>query len=321
MQHGKAIRKSAKSTAADKTDTVRHRQQQTSENNNYSPASAPQAAEQPPANAEWSWTHGQTSPPQTTTNEPPYQPLQSDGLPPIAWTPPRSRHHHPRPPPVNEPPPSTIYPTSVEQQQTTARFAFPLDQSQTPYEQPQQQDQPLSDARPPPPEQPPPPPVQRKITPQRRQLFDPQQLAYISAAAARYAAEQNEQQSTSTAVTPFPTAFTEQSYPHPAVTVVPVGTSPPSCDPRKCLLPDCYCDGRMIPGGFDKKDTPQFVLVTFDDGVSELNYDLYMRLFNRKNPNGCPIRGTFFLSHEWTDYGMVQNLYSMGHEIASHTIS
>ena len=41
----------------------------------------------------------------------------------------------------------------------------------------------------------------------------------------------------------------------------------------------------------------------------------------RKNPNGCPISATFYVSHEWTDYGLVQSLYSDGHEVASHSIS
>ncbi len=27
------------------------------------------------------------------------------------------------------------------------------------------------------------------------------------------------------------------------------------------------------------------------------------------------------MSHEWTDYSQVQNLYANGHEIASHTIT
>lgn len=46
-------------------------------------------------------------------------------------------------------------------------------------------------------------------------------------------------------------------------------------------------------------------------------------IFNssRKNPNGCEIRATFFISHEWCDYQLVQNLYADGHEIASHTVS
>ncbi|XP_064546553.1 mucin-2 isoform X8 [Drosophila montana] len=96
------------------------------------------------------------------------------------------------------------------------------------------------------------------------------------------------------------------------------------CRKDVCLLPDCYCGGRDIPGGLNVSDIPQIVLITFDDAISTINIDLYDELFNNKshkNPNGCPWRATFYLSHEWTDYGMVQDLYSDGHEMASHTVS
>lgn len=65
------------------------------------------------------------------------------------------------------------------------------------------------------------------------------------------------------------------------------------------------------------------VLLTFDDSVNDLNKKLYIDLFEkgRVNPNGCPISATFYISHEWTDYSQVQNLYSDGHEIASHSIT
>uniref|UniRef100_A0A1B0DKW5 NodB homology domain-containing protein n=2 Tax=Phlebotomus papatasi TaxID=29031 RepID=A0A1B0DKW5_PHLPP len=68
---------------------------------------------------------------------------------------------------------------------------------------------------------------------------------------------------------------------------------------------------------------PQIVLLTFDDSVNDLNKQLYMDLFEkgRVNPNGCPITATFYVSHEWTDYSQVQNLYADGHEMASHTVS
>ena len=67
---------------------------------------------------------------------------------------------------------------------------------------------------------------------------------------------------------------------------------------------------------------PQLVLLTFDDSVNDLNKGLYKDMFenNRVNPNGCPIAATFYVSHEWTDYKQVQNLYADGHEIASHSI-
>ncbi|EFN66446.1 hypothetical protein EAG_12595 [Camponotus floridanus] len=76
-------------------------------------------------------------------------------------------------------------------------------------------------------------------------------------------------------------------------------------------------------GDYLPEEIPQIVLLTFDDSVNDLNKGLYADLFEkgRKNPNGCPISATFYVSHEWTDYSQVQNLYASGHEIASHTVS
>jgi peptidoglycan/xylan/chitin deacetylase (PgdA/CDA1 family) len=94
------------------------------------------------------------------------------------------------------------------------------------------------------------------------------------------------------------------------------------CNPAFCQPPDCNCGGEAIPGGFSPDQIPQFVLLTFDDSVNDLNKAFYEELFaNRFNPNGCPIKATFYVSHEWTDYGQVQDLYADGHEMASHTVT
>ncbi|CAG4995847.1 unnamed protein product [Parnassius apollo] len=95
------------------------------------------------------------------------------------------------------------------------------------------------------------------------------------------------------------------------------------CRKDVCLLPDCYCGGKDIPGNLPVSEVPQMVLITFDDAVNDLNKMYYEELFEsgRVNPNGCPISSTFYVSHEWTDYSQVQNLYADGHEFASHTIS
>ncbi|EDX03162.1 GD22994 [Drosophila simulans] len=117
----------------------------------------------------------------------------------------------------------------------------------------------------------------------------------------------------------YPPSRPDPIYPQPT----PDKTAA-KCRKDVCLLPDCYCGGKDIPGGLNASETPQFVLMTFDDAVNTINIDLYEELFNnksRKNPNGCSWRGTFYLSHEWTDYVMVQDLYSQGHEMASHTVS
>ena len=76
-------------------------------------------------------------------------------------------------------------------------------------------------------------------------------------------------------------------------------------------------------GDYNPENIPQMVLLTFDDSVNDLNKGLYSDLFEkgRRNPNGCPISATFYVSHEWTDYSQVQNLYADGHEMASHSVS
>lgn len=66
----------------------------------------------------------------------------------------------------------------------------------------------------------------------------------------------------------------------------------------------------------------QLVLLTFDDAVQTINIDYYRKaLYDRKNPDGCPAQATYFVSHEYTDYSLVNELYSKGHEIALHSIS
>ncbi|KRG02466.1 uncharacterized protein Dmoj_GI16440, isoform E [Drosophila mojavensis] len=117
----------------------------------------------------------------------------------------------------------------------------------------------------------------------------------------------------------YPPSRPDPIYPQPT----PDKTAA-KCRKDVCLLPDCYCGGKDIPGGLNVSVTPQIVLLTFDDAINTINIDLYNELLNnetRKNPNGCPWRATFYISHEWTDYGMVQDMYSDGHEMASHTVS
>ena len=63
------------------------------------------------------------------------------------------------------------------------------------------------------------------------------------------------------------------------------------CDEKYCRLPDCYCGGTKIPGGYSQDQIPQFVLLTFDDAVNDLNKAFFKELFGgRTNPNGCPIK-------------------------------
>ena len=95
------------------------------------------------------------------------------------------------------------------------------------------------------------------------------------------------------------------------------------CDPDKCKLPDCFCSGTQIPGNLSASSIPQIVMITFDAAVNIDGFSLYEELFNGqfKNPNECNISATFFVSHEYTDYCMVQALYNQRHEIADNSIS
>ena len=94
----------------------------------------------------------------------------------------------------------------------------------------------------------------------------------------------------------------------------------PPCDPSVCVLPDCFCseDGTTIPGDLPPKDVPQMITITFDDAINNNNIGLYKEIFNgkRKNPNGCDIKATFFVSHKYSNYSAVQEMHRKGHEIA-----
>merc|ERR1711978_552805 len=109
-----------------------------------------------------------------------------------------------------------------------------------------------------------------------------------------------------------------------------LSTDEPLCDKNICKLPDCFCseDGSEVPGDLcpdnDRCDrVPQMVTITFDDAINNNNIDLYDEIFNRqrRNPNGCDIKATFFVSHKYTNYSAVQNMHRMGHEIAAHSIT
>ncbi|BFZ10641.1 hypothetical protein BsWGS_13680 [Bradybaena similaris] len=95
------------------------------------------------------------------------------------------------------------------------------------------------------------------------------------------------------------------------------------CSSSWCKLPACRCVGSDIPGGLEVLEVPQMVMLTFDDSINIQNVNFYKELFNGslKNPNGCPVKSTFFVSGDNSDYQMVKKLFKQGHEIASHTLS
>lgn len=77
------------------------------------------------------------------------------------------------------------------------------------------------------------------------------------------------------------------------------------------------------PAGLAPSNTPQVVLLSFDDSITTGMFALVQRvLTNHVNPNGHPIKATFFVSFDSKYDGVsIQRLYADGHEIAVHTLS
>lgn len=71
------------------------------------------------------------------------------------------------------------------------------------------------------------------------------------------------------------------------------------------------------------KNVPQMITITFDDAINNNNIKLYADIFNgkRKNPNGCDVKATFFVSHKYSNYSAIQDIHRRGHEIAVHSIT
>jgi peptidoglycan/xylan/chitin deacetylase (PgdA/CDA1 family) len=90
------------------------------------------------------------------------------------------------------------------------------------------------------------------------------------------------------------------------------------------LTENCLCSNIDHPDSdiLEIEEVPQIVFLTFDDGVTVENYPLYQKIFQgRTNPNGAPITGTFFVTHEYNNYSLTHQLYRQGHDIALHSIT
>merc|ERR1719430_782427 len=82
---------------------------------------------------------------------------------------------------------------------------------------------------------------------------------------------------------------------------------------------NCHCSGNETKFA-DLDDRPQIVYLTFDDAFTAIaEEDFYRVLFNGtyKNPNGCNIRATHFITQSYTDYELVNRYWHKGHEIAA----
>lgn len=105
--------------------------------------------------------------------------------------------------------------------------------------------------------------------------------------------------------------------------------SPYSCDASACTLPDCHCASTQAPGGLTVADTPQFVVITFDDCITERTEQVTRPLFeDLRNPDGTPALATYFLSLERcpgdggiSDPDLVAKRAQYGDEVGVHTVT
>ncbi|KAI7842215.1 hypothetical protein COHA_004128 [Chlorella ohadii] len=76
------------------------------------------------------------------------------------------------------------------------------------------------------------------------------------------------------------------------------------------------------PGGLRPDQVPQFITVTWDDGISPFSYGLVDKILGGlKQRNDCPIPSTYFICVTDTIPAAVQALYMAGNEIATHTMT
>ncbi|KAF9170083.1 hypothetical protein BGX21_009348 [Mortierella sp. AD011] len=95
-----------------------------------------------------------------------------------------------------------------------------------------------------------------------------------------------------------------------------------TCDPAACVHPACVCPSLTPPKNMDPKTVPQFFTLTFDDAIQAQTVPVAESLMkSHTNPNGCPIKSTWFAQTLYSDYSLIQQWYANGNEVADHTMN
>ncbi|KAG0088848.1 hypothetical protein BGZ93_002274 [Podila epicladia] len=95
-----------------------------------------------------------------------------------------------------------------------------------------------------------------------------------------------------------------------------------TCDTAKCVFPTCVCPSEKPPKGMDPKTVPQFFTLTFDDAIQTATVPVASALMSQhRNPNGCPMKATWFTQTLYSDYALIQQWYAAGNEVADHTMN
>ena len=94
------------------------------------------------------------------------------------------------------------------------------------------------------------------------------------------------------------------------------------CNVTLCDSPTCRCSSTSLPNGMSDEEVPQFIVLSFDDAVTVTNYPFYKEIAaDISNPNGCDMKMTFFVTHENTDYTLVNDLHRSGHEVGVNSVT
>ncbi|GJJ78691.1 hypothetical protein EMPS_11050 [Entomortierella parvispora] len=95
-----------------------------------------------------------------------------------------------------------------------------------------------------------------------------------------------------------------------------------ACDTTKCVFPACVCPSVNPPKGMDPKTVPQFFTLTFDDAIQGPTVPVAKSLMDgHRNPNGCPMKATWFAQTLYSDFALIQQWAAAGNEVADHTMN
>lgn len=95
---------------------------------------------------------------------------------------------------------------------------------------------------------------------------------------------------------------------------------PEKCSESNCGLPLCKCSETHGPSDIEIEDIPMMIALSFNGVVTTRHSKYIKRILNPmfKNPNGCGVQATFFVSETGngtTDYCLVQTLFNNNNEI------
>ena len=92
------------------------------------------------------------------------------------------------------------------------------------------------------------------------------------------------------------------------------------CPGDSCGSADCRCASRVAPGKLSHAETPQFILVTFDDGINSYSESLVQpSVGDLHNPDGSSAPLTYFVTKVNTDAALARKRFLDGNELANHT--